>query len=51
MTHVPYAALIEGSLERVAERCEDPTPLVYERLFTAEIALVTLASLVQAAKV
>ena len=27
------AALIEASLELVAERCEDPTPFVYSRLF------------------
>ncbi len=27
------AAEIETSLEMLAERCEDPTPLVYERLF------------------
>lgn len=27
------ADLITESLERVAERCADPTPLVYERLF------------------
>ncbi len=30
------AALIEASLERLAERCEDPTPHVYERLFAAQ---------------
>lgn len=29
----PRAAEIEASLELLAERCEDPTPLVYERLF------------------
>jgi len=27
------ASLIEASLELAAERCEDLTPLVYERLF------------------
>lgn len=31
-----HAATIEASLELVAERCPDPTPLVYERLFAAE---------------
>lgn len=25
--------IIDASLEHVAERCEDPTPLVYQRLF------------------
>lgn len=29
----PRAAEIEASLELVVERCDDPTPLVYERLF------------------
>ncbi len=29
----PAAAAIERSLELLAERCEDPTPLVYARLF------------------
>ena len=29
----PRAEAIEASLERLAERCADPTPLVYERLF------------------
>jgi hemoglobin-like flavoprotein len=29
------AASIEASLERVAELCDDPTPVVYERLFAA----------------
>jgi hemoglobin-like flavoprotein len=29
----PRAAAIEASLELLAERCADPTPLVYERLF------------------
>lgn len=29
----PRAAEIEGSLELLAELCEDPTPLVYKRLF------------------
>ena len=29
----PRAADIEASLELLAERCEDPTPQVYERLF------------------
>lgn len=43
MAHVPppYAGLIEASLELVAGRCEDPTPLVYERLFAAEPELRT----------
>lgn len=31
----PHAAAIEATLELVAERCEDPTPLVYARLFAA----------------
>jgi hemoglobin-like flavoprotein len=35
MTAFPYAAAIEESLERVSERCEDPTLLVYDRLFKA----------------
>lgn len=30
-----HAAVIEASLELLAERCGDPTPLVYERLFAA----------------
>lgn len=30
----PRASEIEASLELLAEICEDPTPLVYERLFT-----------------
>jgi hemoglobin-like flavoprotein len=30
-----HAAVIEQSLERLAERCGDPTPLVYARLFEA----------------
>jgi hemoglobin-like flavoprotein len=30
------AAEIEASLALVAERCEDPTPLVYARLFAAQ---------------
>ena len=30
-----HAAVIERSLELLAERCEDPTPLVYDRLFAA----------------
>jgi hemoglobin-like flavoprotein len=29
------AELINESLERVGERCTDPTPLVYDRLFAA----------------
>ena len=29
----PAAAAIERSLELMAERCDDPTPLVYARLF------------------
>ena len=29
----PYADLIVASLELAGERCEDPTPLVYRRLF------------------
>lgn len=28
-----YAAAITDSLERVAEKCGDPTPLIYKRLF------------------
>lgn len=36
------AALIEQSLELFAERCEDPTPLVYDRLFAANPAMATL---------
>ena len=36
MPAFPHAALIEASLELVAERCPDPTPLVYQRLFAAE---------------
>lgn len=36
------AALIDQSLELFAERCEDPTPLVYERLFAANPAMATL---------
>ena len=31
----PRAAAIEATLELVAERCADPTPLVYARLFAA----------------
>lgn len=31
----PHAALIEASLEMLAERVGDPTPLVYEKLFAA----------------
>ena len=31
----PHAAEIEASLERLAERCADPTRLVYDRLFAA----------------
>lgn len=30
------AAEIEASLELLAERCDDPTPLVYERLFALQ---------------
>lgn len=30
------AALIVESLERVSERCDDPTPLVYARLFAQQ---------------
>jgi hemoglobin-like flavoprotein len=30
-----HAAVIEQSLELLAERCGDPTPLVYDRLFAA----------------
>jgi hemoglobin-like flavoprotein len=36
MTTPAHAALIEASLELAAERCADPTPLVYARLFAAE---------------
>jgi hemoglobin-like flavoprotein len=36
MTEPAHAALIEATLEMVAERCPDPTPFVYERLFAAE---------------
>jgi hemoglobin-like flavoprotein len=36
------AALIEQSLELFAERCEDPTPLVYQRLFAANPAMAEL---------
>ena len=36
MTSARNAALIEASLELAAERCADPTPLVYARLFAAE---------------
>ena len=36
MTSPSHAALIEASLELAAERCADPTPLVYARLFAAE---------------
>lgn len=39
MTNAPAfarAAEIEASLERVAELCEDPTPLVYARLFAQQ---------------
>lgn len=36
MTEPAHAALIETTLEIVAERCADPTPLVYDRLFAAE---------------
>lgn len=32
----PRAADIEASLELMAERCEDPTPFVYERLFAQQ---------------
>lgn len=32
----PKAALIEASLETLAERVADPTPLVYDRLFAAQ---------------
>jgi len=39
MTTAHHAALIEASLELVAERCPDPGPLVYGRLFAAEPAL------------
>jgi len=35
----PHAAEIEQSLELLAERCPDPTPAVYERLFAAEPAM------------
>jgi hemoglobin-like flavoprotein len=28
-----YAAAITDSLERVAQKCEDPTPFIYDRLF------------------
>ncbi|MBW8815066.1 MAG: globin [Caulobacterales bacterium] len=31
-----HAAAIEASLERVAELCPDPTPLVYARLFAQQ---------------
>ena len=30
---MPNEAIITGTLELVAERCEDPTPLIYARLF------------------
>ena len=33
MTPEADARVVEGSLELAAERCEDLTPLVYERLF------------------
>lgn len=36
MTTARHAALIEASLGLAAERCADPTPLVYARLFAAE---------------
>jgi hemoglobin-like flavoprotein len=36
MTAFARAAEIEASLALVAERCEDPTPLVYARLFAAQ---------------
>lgn len=39
MTTPHHAALIEASLELAAERCGDPTALVYRRLFAAEPAL------------
>ncbi|HET6970453.1 MAG TPA: globin [Phenylobacterium sp.] len=42
MTTTPafaQAAQIEASLERVAELCEDPTPLVYARLFAQQPAM------------
>lgn len=32
----PRAAEIESSLELLAELCEDPTPLVYQRLFALQ---------------
>jgi hemoglobin-like flavoprotein len=35
----PHAAEIERSLELLAERCPDPTPAVYDRLFAAEPAM------------
>ena len=31
-----YSALVEASLERVGELCDDPTPQVYARLFAAQ---------------
>jgi hypothetical protein len=33
VTSFPRAGAIEASLELLAERCADPTPLVYDRLF------------------
>jgi hemoglobin-like flavoprotein len=35
----PHAAEIEASLERLAERCPDPTPAVYARLFADQPAM------------
>lgn len=35
----PQAAEIEASLELLAERCGDPTSLVYDRLFAAQPAM------------
>lgn len=35
----PQAAEIERSLELLAERCPDPTPAVYERLFVEQPAM------------
>jgi hemoglobin-like flavoprotein len=37
-----HAAVIEQSLELLAERCEDPTPQVYARLFAANPAMADL---------
>jgi hemoglobin-like flavoprotein len=34
-----HAAVIEHSLELLAERCDDPTPLVYDRLFAINPAM------------